>query len=164
MYPPVAVAALGCLLLACWLGRIERYPFTAMQMFSAFDPSGVVEYYKVLAHDESGIATRISLTDVLGSEADFRYRYRLREAFDPATAHAATRYLTVGGDMLNQRAPEGSKVTRLEVERWQWNFRTQPESPTYGALVDRFTVMLAASGGSGTERRPAQPDGATTTQ
>jgi hypothetical protein len=140
--PAVAVAALVSALAACWIWSIERYPLTAMQMFSALDRSGVVEYYKVLAHYGSGSIAHVSLTDVLGSEADFRYRYRLREAFDPRTVHVAARYLAVSGAELNRHQAAENRATRLEVQRWQWSFRAEPSSSTFGRVVDRFTVAL----------------------
>ena len=40
-----------------WLGRIEFYPFTSVQMFTG-KPGTVVTYYKTLGHWESGRCRR----------------------------------------------------------------------------------------------------------
>ena len=152
-WPAAAVAGLICLLVTCWLWRIEGYPFTAMQMFSGTNRSGTVDFYKVLAHHATGDSARISLTDVLGAEADFRYRYHLQGAFNPLTAPIATQYLALAGTVLNRHAPPGNRVTRLEVQHWQWNFRAQPQSPTYGQPIDSFVVELGVAASPDGKRR-----------
>ena len=39
--------------------------------------------------------------------------------------------------MRNQGVPPGQRVTRLEVQKWQWNFHDSPSDADHGQLVDR---------------------------
>jgi hypothetical protein len=131
-----AVACLLCILLLAWILRIEYYPLTAMQMFAQVNTSGIIEYNKVIAHRESGATDRLSLTDVIGNQADFRYRPVLQAGLLTRDASAPAKYFSHCGTLLNRLATPGRRVIQLELQRWRWDFRNHPNSQTHGELVD----------------------------
>jgi len=148
---PIAVCGITGVLLFCWFYRIEFYPFTAMQMFSTTDSSGVIDYFKVFARYESGKTSRAPLEDAIGAMADSRYRGVIRDAFLAERARVAEKFLLAAASAYNNKTRFGEKVTQFEIQKWRWDFRSNLTDPHHGNMTDRFILEIKA--GEGAEER-----------
>lgn len=119
----------------CWLCRIEFYPFTGMQMFSAYDTSGAIVYDKVLAHAASGAVTRAPIEQCFGGMADGRYRRVLAMVWEEKTRTIGQEFFQTCGNRWNQQARSSERIVQFEVQRWLWRFKAEPTHPTHGEMV-----------------------------
>ncbi len=138
---PIAISVLITVILIVGLYRVEVYPLTAFQMYSTSDTSGVITYYKVLAHHESGAVVRAYLEDGISAMADTRYRSIIRRCFDPEKRGICEKYLMAAGNAYNH-THTGDDVTRYELQKWRWDFRSTPSDPEHGELTDRYILTL----------------------
>lgn len=138
---PLALSGLTVLLMLCWFYRVELYPLTGMQMYTR-PRSGIVTYYKVLARRESGETSRARLEDAIRAMADGRYRKVIRMCFQPGQVPICEKFLRACGTAYNNKAHPGEKVTQFEIQKWAWDFRTNPSDPEHGKLVDRFVFSI----------------------
>jgi predicted DCC family thiol-disulfide oxidoreductase YuxK len=153
LYYPLLVSGLTVILLLCWLYRIEFYPFTAMQMYSQSNTSGLITYYRVLAHHESGITSRAYPEETIGALADGRYQSTIKKCFSPKKVQIqlCQKFLNVWGDAYNQHHPR-EKVVQFEIQKWTWDFHRHLRNEGHGNLVDRFTFEVG-TGKDGDPRR-----------
>lgn len=129
--------ALSGSILFVWLCGIEFYPFTAMQMFSARQPTTTITYEKALAHYASGAVGRAPLETCLGATADSRYRRVLRMAFDNAHPRVPAAFFHACARQWNRRAAAADRIVQFEVQQWQWDFHAEPTHPRFGHLIAR---------------------------
>jgi hypothetical protein len=129
------VLSLSGVLLLCWLCRLEFYPLTGMQMFSARNTAGVVTYEQAVAQYETGVREPAPIVQCLGAMADSRYRRILAMAFDATNQSLCQEFFQTCASRWNRQAPPGRKIVLFEVQRWVWDFQAEPHSPTYGRLV-----------------------------
>jgi hypothetical protein len=143
----LAVAAWIAVVGAVWFNRIEYYPFTAVQMFTR-PPGSVVSYYKTLGHWESGRVSRFYLEDTLGvMSINSRYEPLFDICFGNADQIAVCRKtLSILGAAYNGKARSGEKLTHLEIQRWKWDFGSNPRDPNHGGLEARFIGEVPADG------------------
>ena len=137
---PFAVAALGAALLANWVYQFEFFPLTALQMYSSpvWGSREPIVYYRVLAHLESGDASKAAWDDVVGVYArNARYRGFLWNFFrDPTQEQRLRRFMTAIGDDWNRRTPPGRRVRQLEAQAWDSAW----DDPRAGVLRHRLVV------------------------
>ncbi len=138
---PRRLRVLAGLLLFCWAIRIEEYPFTAMQMYSKPNRTGVIEWYAVVATRESGATERAPLERTIPALRDSRYRRALRHGFDPASRPGAEALLAVFLRDYNAGAAPGARLAAVEVQRWRWDYARQPDDPQHGELDARYGVV-----------------------
>jgi hypothetical protein len=143
------VSGLASLMIVCWLYRVQRYPLTSMQMYSRPSSSGVVTYYKVLAHYQSGLVDKAPIQDSIPAIAtiDSRYRAAIRGAFRPSGPGWDQRGVGVCRDFLrsvtsayNAKHSTNDPIRTLEVQQWIWNFLAYPQDSEHGVLANRFVV------------------------
>lgn len=138
-----------------WSYRIEYYPLTSWHLFVFPNTTGRVKYDKVLARLESGEMTRMRLEDGIAvMRFDGRYAPFLAMCFGrghrrPPNPHvpdieACRKFLIASGSAYNRKASPGKKVTQLEIQAWEWDFRAHPLDPNHGRLVDRFVIDVGA--------------------
>ena len=134
-----AVAAVFVAMGFFWLRQIEYYPFTAVPMFTGRKTS-TITYFKTLAHRESGKITPIQLEDTLGAwSINSRYEPLFDLCFgEPQEVDLCKRTLAILGSNYNKNRVSGEKLTGLEIQRWKWDFRADPDDPQYGHLDARF--------------------------
>ena len=130
---PALVAGAASVIVCAWITRIEFYPLTAMQMFSWRDRSGVVEYYKVLAHRRSGTADPAALRKC--TYRTFALTPVVKKAFDPAGRSICRDYLAMCAARRNRQASD--PVVRFEIQRWRWDLR-HDRTGEHVTLVDRY--------------------------
>jgi hypothetical protein len=121
----------------CWLCRIELYPLTGMQMFSAYDTSGLVTYDKVLAHYAAGTVGRAPIEQCFGAMADSRYRRLLTLVWEDKQQPVCQAFFATCGKRWNQQASSNDAIVQFEVQRWQWDFLADPYDVTHGRLLAR---------------------------
>jgi hypothetical protein len=140
---PRLLLEISIVLMLCWLCRLEFYPFTGMQMFSAYDPSGIVTYDKVLAHYAAGTVARAPIEHCFGAMADSRYRRLLALVWEEGQQPVCQAFFQTCGRRWNQQAGSSDAIVQFEVQRWQWNFLAQPHDLTHGHLLARrvYTVQ-----------------------
>ena len=138
-------AAVAAVFAACWLGKIEYYPLTAMQMFTAYsDPAppwepGEVAWVRAVVRYEDGSSERAPFgrwIPALGPGA--LYRRAIHGTFDdPAGLQRARTFLNaaVRAAFLQGGHPPPESV---EVRLRRWDFARDPRDPGRGVLVDRY--------------------------
>jgi hypothetical protein len=154
-----ALAVSGWVLAAMliWSYRIEYYPLTTWGLFAIPNTSGRVKYDKVVARLESGEMVPMRLEEgIAAMRFDGRYAPFLSMCFgrghrrppNPRVPdiEACRKFLIASGSAYNRKAPPDRKVTQLEIQAWEWDFRTHPSDPKHGRVVDRFVIDV------GTER------------
>lgn len=142
-YYPLLVASLTVFIILTWNYEVEFYPFTAWQMYSESDTSGDVTYYKILAHHESGVISHADLDRAIGAMNNGRYKRVLRRyCFNPKKVDLCQKYLSASASVYNSKAAPGEKVTQFEIQKWIWNFLSNPSGPEQGKLKDRFVFEI----------------------
>ena len=141
---PLAISGLIIALLLCWYCRIEFYPFTAMQMFSGNQTSGVVTYNKVIAHYDSGVSARAYPEKIIPALYDTRYRRAIRGCFSDNSKklQICNTLLKNIGSIHNKKVQSGEKIEKIEIQLWDWNFRENPSDPAHGDLVKTYVVQI----------------------
>jgi hypothetical protein len=137
---PRRLRVLAGLMLFCWAIRIEEYPFTAMQMYSKPNRTGVIEWYAVVATLESGATERAPLERAIPALRDSRYRRALRHGFEPVSRPGAEALLAAFLRAYNAEAEPGARIAAVEVQRWRWNYARAPDDPDHGELDARYGV------------------------
>ncbi|MEX2400839.1 MAG: hypothetical protein WD423_08715 [Rhodothermales bacterium] len=122
---------------ACWVFRVEFYPFTGMQMFSQKRSEPVV-YERVLAHLHSGDVIRAPIEKSVPAMSDGRFRRVLARAFNPVESHQTQAFLDVVIERWNRHAAEPDRIRRIEIQQWEWHYDSDPGSADYGHMLDRF--------------------------
>ncbi len=132
--PRLTLVLTGVLTLI-WLFRVEFYPLTGMQMFSK-KRSEPVTYELLLARMRSGEVIRAPVEKSIKAMSDGRYRRVLEMAFDPEREHVAAAFLDTIQNTWNRNVTDqSSQIDHFEVQRWEWHYLADPDSPTFGRLV-----------------------------
>jgi len=142
---PVAVSGIVVASLLFWFYHIEFYPFTSWHLYASLNTSGQVQYQKVLAQRESGVISRARFEDTIGAlSLDNRYSPHIDKCFkdEAADLELCKKFLRAAAAAYNKKAPPGEKVTRYELQTWNWNFLSHPFDPDYGKLTDRFAFEI----------------------
>jgi len=58
--------------------------------------------------------------------------------YSPKVRRVMDDFLEVSARQANRSAAPGSRVKAFEIQRWEWDFRAEPESPTHGHLVENY--------------------------
>jgi hypothetical protein len=142
---PGRVRALAALLIACWALRIEEFPFTAMQMYSKPNLTGVIDWYAVVATDESGRRFRAPIEAAIPALRDARYRRVIRQSYDasPEKRALAEQFLAAFLRAHNRNAPPGGRIVAVEAQRWRWDYSRHPHDAAHGELAESFAVRAA---------------------
>jgi len=147
-YFGLALAGLIAFMGSIWVQRIEYYPFTAMPMFTGVRNS-VVTYFKTIGHYESGKISPIYLEDTIGAMSiNSRYEplFYLCLSAESRDLDTCKKTLAVLGSVYNNRTRPGEKLSRYEIQRWKWDFGSNPKDPNHGKLDARFVVDIPSDG------------------
>jgi predicted DCC family thiol-disulfide oxidoreductase YuxK len=140
-----AVSGLIVILLFSWIYRIEYYPLTAWQMFSYPETSGKIEYYKILVHRASGVTSFPSFDELAHNMSGVLLQDRLGHiCFGAGNRGVRTceRVFDAIGAAYNSRARPNQRLLQFEIQRWVWDFRSDPQERGYGALEGRIVFAL----------------------
>ena len=145
------IAALVTALGTFWALSLEYYPFTDMHMFSGAKKS--VTYYKVLGHFSSGV-TPFRLEDTLGAlSLNSRYEPLFDLCFGTAEqVSLCKKTLTILTSAYNRKVAPDKRLMDVEIQRWNWDYISNPNDPNYGNLNARFVAGL--SGAENSQGRP----------
>ena len=143
----VVVAAVTALMATVWVNRLEYYPFTSVQMFTA-NHGSVVRYYKTLGHRESGEVAWIQLEDTIPI---FSINSRYEALFDlcfgqPDDISLCKKTVSILGAAYNKKVPSAKRLTGLEIQSWVWDFGSSPHDPNRGQMEKSFLGEIAANG------------------
>lgn len=132
-----------------WAARIERFPLTAMRMFSRPLPAEPVEYVRAWVVYADGSRERARLERWIPAMADTRYRPLLRR-WDrrPERVPLLRALLDAAAARANAGAPPGRRVARFELEQRRWDFRRDPRAPEQGELLRVVRHEVEPGGGS----------------
>src|SRR5689334_12018814 len=126
---PLAVSGIAVASLLFWFYHIEFYPFTSWHLYASLNTSGKVQYQKIFAQRESGVTFRARLEDTIGALAlDNRYSPYLDKCFkeQPGEVELCKTFFRTAAAAYNKKTPPGEKVTRYEVQLWNWDFLSHP--------------------------------------
>jgi Vitamin K-dependent gamma-carboxylase len=142
---PRRVRVLAALLITCWALRIEEFPFTAMQMYSKPNLTGVIDWYAVVATDESGNRFRAPIEAAIPAFRDARYRRVIRQSYGPSPEKRAfgEAFLAAFLRAHNRTATPGERIVAVEAQRWRWDYARDPDDSAHGVLAESFTVSAA---------------------
>jgi len=145
--PGFCAGLLGLFLAALLISgvfRIEFYPFSAWQMYSGRNRSGDVEYFRVLRRDASDRVSTASLDASVGVYKAVRYRDILWTAFDETRISSLGAFLDICGERCNRGTAPQERVVAFEIEKWQWNWLKEPESPEHGRMTGRYVHPICS--------------------
>jgi hypothetical protein len=109
--------------------------------------TSVVTYFKILGHREAGEISPIYFEDALGAVSiNSRYEPLFYLCFSdkPRDLETCKKTLGVFGIAYNKTAPPGEKVTRYEIQRWTWDFVSNPQDSNYGTLDARMIFDISS--------------------
>ncbi|HEX8391363.1 MAG TPA: hypothetical protein VF665_03310 [Longimicrobium sp.] len=120
----------------CWATRTERFPFTAMQMFSGSQRREPVEYVRPMVVYADGTREQARFENSIGAVADSRYRWLLR-AWDKDTTRVPKlrEFLDVAAERANRNAPPGRRIREFQMEVRRWDYAHHPADPQRGRLL-----------------------------
>ena len=136
------VSAIIVLTSFVWLLRIEFFPFTAWQMFSGFDNSGVFTYRKVFIKHESGKISRTYLEDSVGAMTNSRYRAVTDFCFEPEKIDVCNRFFATVGSVYNSKINPNDKAVSFELQLWEWDFLSHPNDSEHGQIVKKHISQV----------------------
>ena len=106
-----------------------------MQMASVRQTSGVLPYNRVFAHYDSGDVVRAPIEECFPAMVDGRYQRVLDLSWDEANQPLCAEFFRTCGRRLNIGVMEGGRVTRFEVQRWEWGFEDLQQRETNGRMI-----------------------------
>ena len=127
-----AVPAVVGFSLFVWAMDCEFYPFSAWGMFKYKNTSGTLTYHKPLVFYTNGDVEEARFDRWIGAMADTRYRRMLEVNRHPELAE---KFFDASIERANATDPKRRTVDHFVIETWNWDFRNEPQSPTYGTLV-----------------------------
>lgn len=97
----------------------------------------------MLAHHESGIISQARLDRGIGAMHNGRYKRVARKfCFEPKKVDICHKYLTASASAYNSKARPGEKATHFEIQKWTWNFLSNPPAPEQGNLENRLIFEI----------------------
>jgi hypothetical protein len=146
---PQLLVARAFLVAAClaWATRTEKFPLTAMQMFSRPQALEPVEYVRPLVVYEDGTTEPARFERWIGAMADARYRRLLRD-WDrhPGRIPLLREFLDVAARRAAATEPSGRRIRGFVMETRRWDFRRHPRDPERGAVVGVLRHDVEARG------------------
>ncbi|HEV2736675.1 MAG TPA: hypothetical protein VGV85_17640, partial [Longimicrobiaceae bacterium] len=143
------LVARAFLVAAClaWATRTEKFPLTAMQMFSRPQPPEPVEYVRPLVVYADGTAEPARFERWIGAVADARYRGLLRD-WDrhPERIPLLREFLDACARRAAATEPPGRRIRGFVMETRRWDFRRHPRDPERGAVVAVLRHEVGAQG------------------
>jgi hypothetical protein len=143
------LVARAFLVAAClaWATRTEKFPLTAMQMFSRPQPLEPVEYVRPLVVYADGTAEPARFERWIGAVADARYRGLLRD-WDrhPERIPLLREFLDACARRAAATEPSGRRIRGFVMETRRWDFRRHPRDPERGAVVAVLRHDVEAQG------------------
>jgi hypothetical protein len=140
-----------------WATRTERFPLTAMQMFSRPLPARPVEYVLPRVRYEDGTVERARFERWIGAMADTRYRRLIRRDERPERVALLREFLDASAARANASAAPGRRVRAFELEHRRWDFRRHPHDPARGELLHVLRHEVAPSASGAAAWVPAAP-------
>jgi hypothetical protein len=143
----LVVATVTALMATVWVNRLEYYPFTSVQMFTA-NHGSVVRYYKTLGHRESGEVAWIQLEDTIPVfSINSRYEALFELCFGQADdISLCKKTVSILGSAYNKKVPPAKRLTGLEIQSWVWDFGSSPHDPNHGQMEKSFLGEIAVNG------------------
>ena len=137
----LALVARAFLMVAfvAWATRTEKFPLSAMQMFSSPQRLEPVAYVRPMVVYRDGSREQARFERWIGSMADSRYRRLIRWDREPHKIGLLQEFLDVSAARANRGAPPTRQIDRFELELRSWDFRRSPTDPERGRLVDVLT-------------------------
>lgn len=134
-----------------WVTHVEFYPFTPMKMFSNLNHRpGVVTHVRAAAHCQNGDSARADFDQWIGAMADSRYRMVIGKAFGtPLERALCDEFLAASLQAANRALEDTRQIIGFEIQLWEWDFRENPEDPSYGDVVDRYRYPVEPSSSVG---------------
>jgi len=138
------VSILTCIMLFSWLYRIEMYPLTSWQMFAGKNTSGIIKYSKVLANYESGMTESINVEKIIPVFFASKSRSILGRCFskDIDKLRVCEILFESAGNFYNSKPQNTNKITKFEIQQWQWNFISEPHNTKYGKMIKSHIFSL----------------------
>jgi hypothetical protein len=130
----VARSFLGVAFLV-WTTRTEKFPLSAMQMFSSPQRLGPVEYVRPLVVYADGTREPARFERWIGAVADSRYRRLIRWDRYPERGALLREFLDAAARRASASTPAGRRIDRFELEHRRWDFRRHPDDPERGEIL-----------------------------
>ena len=144
---PLIMATLAMTIATCWYYSIKPYPLSSFHLFSYRDLSGVVTYDKIYADVSSGSTVRIYPEKIIPAQFVASYRRITSTCFpdnpdDADSVDYCREYLQAVGSVYNSKSHDGSQIERIEVQRFRWDFLSNPLDDNNGEYVDRRSFEI----------------------
>ncbi|HKP76912.1 MAG TPA: hypothetical protein VJT67_15385 [Longimicrobiaceae bacterium] len=112
-----------------WTARMEKFPLSAMQMFSTRLELEPVEFVRPFAVYADGRREPARFERWIPAMSDSRYRRLIRDWERPERLAVLHEFLDRSAARANAAAPPGRRIRRFELERRRWDFRRHPDEP-----------------------------------
>ena len=131
-----AMVLRGFLVLAflAWATRTEKFPLTAMQMFSRSRAPEPVEYVRPLVRYEDGTVEPARFERWIGAVADSRYRWLLRD-WEKEPERIALLRDFLDACAARAEAARGKRIREFRLEVRRWDYVHHPADPARGELL-----------------------------
>ncbi|WP_038016348.1 hypothetical protein [Synechococcus sp. PCC 7335] len=144
---PLIIATLAMITATCWYYSIKPYPLSSFHLFSYRDLSGVVTYDKIYADVSSGSTARIYPEKIIPAQFVASYRRITSTCFpdnldDADSLDYCREYFQAVGSVYNSKAHDGSRIERIKVQRWRWDFLSNPLDDDYGEYVNSRSIEI----------------------
>lgn len=125
-----------CLALFVWATRTEKFPLTAMQMFSRPIAVGPVEYVVPVVYYADGSHEQARFERWIGAVADTRYRRLIRDWYSkPERLPLLHEFLDAAARRVNATASPARKIDHFVLEVRRWDFRKDSGDPSRGDVI-----------------------------
>lgn len=121
-----------------WATRTEKFPFTAMQMFSSPQPLTAVEYVRPAVMYADGSRKQARFEQWIGAMADTRYRRIIRWDRHPERIPLLREFLDSAARRADSAGAPGARIEQFELELRRWDFRRHPDDPDRGEVIGVF--------------------------
>jgi len=133
----IAVSVLLC----TWAMHAEFYPLTSIAMYSHHYTSGVLSYYWIIQTDARGVTKPADLAALTPESRVFHIP--LWHAFSsPSERQKSLELLRFCGDQWNRTAPPDKRLTRIEIQRREWDYLHNRFDPEHGRSIESMSVRF----------------------
>jgi hypothetical protein len=136
---PLRMTLAVSVLLCTWAMHVEFYPLTTIAMYSHRYTTGVLSYYWILQTDANGVTRPADLTALTSESKTFHIP--LWHAFSSkGERQKALELLRFCGAQGNEKSPPEKRITRLEIQRREWDYIHHRSEPEHAKVAESMKV------------------------
>ncbi len=136
--PFTATALMIVAFLLGWVWRVEFYPFSTWRMYAYPERKGPVFYHKMVATLENGNSIVIPIRGYFPAAMPNSRFFLMRFFRAGQRSKSLDQFLAGYVQRCNRNLAFDSAISRIEVQRWRWNYVVDPNDPRFGWVTDIY--------------------------